>query len=432
MAATKTRRSPFALGLSVILGIAVVAALIGFKEQIGIALAPGEQVTVHLAENYGVRAYNTEVKIAGIKVGEVTDVAPAADGATVTAEIDDEEYAKLRSRPSARVRPATLLGGKYYLELIPGGQPGEFTGEIPRERSEVPVELDKVARALQPDTLRAARRDVRHLDRALDGDTQSALRELLDNAPDTLRPTGEVLGGLRGNRPETDLPRLVRGLHNTAAALTAQDGQLDAILEDLAVASDVLGRRSPELREALREMPSTLDSTRTGLGRLDTTLTKLEDTAGPARPAARELAATLERLEPLLTKARPLVADLDVALTDARPLVEDLVPTARGTTAMLDNLEGPVLKRVNGPVLEAVRSPWHGKGKYAGGGGDFPLYKAMAYALSGIAGGMGELDANGNQFVIAATAGPGSIAGLPVNLEQMFTQLMGLTERGPR
>lgn len=432
MAATRHRRSPFALGLAVILGITLVAGLIAFKKQIGVALSSGETLTVHLAENYGVRAYATEVKIAGIKVGDVTDVAPAADGATVTVKIGDDEYGKLRSRPSARVRPATLLGGKYYLELVPGGQPGEFTGEIPRERTEVPVELDKVTRALQPDTLRSARRDIRHLDRALDGDTRSALRKLLADAPDTLRPAGQVLNAARGNRPETDLPRLVRGLHNTAATLSEQDGQLESILDDLATTSEVLGRRSPELAQALRALPSTLDSAKEGLGRLDTTLGKLERTAGPTRPSARELARALRRLDPLLTKARPLVAKLDDALTDARPLVEDLVPTTRDTTRVLKDLDGPVLKRINGPVLDAVRSPWQGKGRYAGGGGDFPLYKALAYALSGIAGGTAQLDANGNQFEIASTAGPGSVAGLPVNLEQFFAHLMGMTERGPR
>lgn len=432
MAATKALRSPFALGLSVILGIALIAGLIAYKKRISVALTAGEDVTVHLAENYGVRAYSTEVRIAGIKVGDVTDVAPAPDGATVTAKIDDEAYPKLRSRPSARVRPATLLGGKYYLELVPGGQLGEFTGEIPRERTTVPVELDKVTRALQPNTLRAGRRDVRHLDRALGGDTPSALRDLLDHAPDTLRPAGDVLGAARGNRPETDLPHLVRGLNNTATALTTQDGQLDAILDDLATVSATLGARAPELRQALRGMPSTLDATKVGLGRLDTTLDKLERTAGPARPTARELSATLERLDPLLTKARPLVAGLDDALTDARLLVEDLVPTARGTTGVLKDFGGPVLRRVNGPVLHAVRSPWHGSGRYAGDGGDYPLYKALAYALSGVAGGTGELDPNGNQFTIAATAGPGSVAGLPVNLERFFSNLMGMTERGTR
>lgn len=432
MVAKLSRRSPFSLGLSVILGIALIALLIAYKERIGVALSSGERVTVHLAENYGVRAYATEVKIAGIKVGDVTDVEPAADGATVTVKIDDEEYGKLRSRPSARVRPSTLLGGKYYLELIPGGQSGAFAGDIPRERAGVPVELDKVTRALQPDTLRSARRDVGHLDRALGADTRSELHQLLDHAPDTLRPAGDVLAAARGKHPETDLPKLVRGLHNTAAALTEQDGQLDAIVGDLATTSAVLGNRSPELRQALRVMPSTLDATKAGLGRLDATLAKLERTAGPVRPSARELARTLESLDPLLTKARPLVAELDHALTDARPLVKDLVPTARGTTEVLKDLEGPVLDRVNGPVLSTVRSPWHGEGPYAGGGGDFPLYKALAYALSGIAGGTGELDANGNQFVIAITAGPGSIAGLPVNLEQFFTHLMGLTEKGTR
>lgn len=427
---TPTRKPPFMLGLAAVAAIALVATLIWFKKEISVALSSGETVQVHFAENYGVRAYNTQVKVAGVEVGDVTDVEPGNGGAVVTVEVHEQAYERLRSEPSARVRPATLLGGNYYLELVPGGQPGAFSGEIPQRRTTVPVELDKVTRALQPDTLDAARDTVGHLDRTLDTDTRAALRDLLAGAPDTLRPAGKVLASARGTRPATDLPDLVRGLNSTASALTSQQGQLDAILHDLDATSAVLGNRSPELKQALRSLPSTLDSANAGLGRLDTTLGKLERSAEPLRPVARELDGTLKQLDPLLRKARPFVSDLEVALEDARPLVEDLVPTARGGTRVLNDVKGPVLKRVNGPVLDTLRSPWHGTGPYEGGGADYPMYKALAYALSGIAGGTSQADGNGNQFDIALTAGPGSIAGLPVNLEQMFTHLMGIAERG--
>lgn len=426
-------RSSFRLGLATILAVAVAGMVIFNKEQIGVGLSSGETIEVRLAENYGLGAYDSDVKIAGIKVGTVTSVERAAEGgAVVTAKVDEEQYEELRSRPSARVRPNTLLGGKYYLELVPGGQPGEFTGTIPRERTELPVELDKITRTLQPDTLDALQGTTRHMQQTLDGDAPAELKRLLADAPGTLKPAGGVLAAARGTRPEIDLSRVVKGLHSTAAALTAQDGQLEATLDDLARTSGVLGGRAPELSDALGGLPATLESTNAGLKRLDTTLAKLKRTAGPARPVARELSRTLTSLDPVLKEARPLVSDLNVALEDTRPLVEDLVPTARDATTVLDDVRGPVLKRVNGPVLDTVRSPWHGTGPYQGGGGDFPMYKALAYAFSGLAGGIAQVDGNGNQFDIAIAAGPGSVAGLPVNLEQLFTHLMGMTEQGAR
>ena len=54
---------------------------------------------------------------------------------------------------SAAIRPTTLLGGNYYLELEPGGDRGPLRGDIPLALTELPVELDKVALALQPDLL---------------------------------------------------------------------------------------------------------------------------------------------------------------------------------------------------------------------------------------------------------------------------------------
>ncbi|MFB9726636.1 MlaD family protein [Haloechinothrix salitolerans] len=423
--------SPFLLGAIFLLVLAIVGTVVMFKAPISNTLGSGETVTVHFADKYGVRAHRTEVRMAGLTVGDVTEVRrDDHGGAVLTLKIDDDDYDKLRSRPSARVRPVTVLGGYYYVELIPGGPPGRFGGEIPKGRTTVPVELDKITRELQPDTLRALRGTTRHLDDSLDKDGRKQLQALLDSAPETLDPAGDVLAAAQGRRPETDLTAIVSGLENVASTLNTPDHRLESILDGLTTTSAVLGRRSDDVRRTLDRLPATLDSARLGLTRLDTSLRKLAATAGPARPTARELDATLAELDPVLVKARPLVSDLSDALRDVRPMVEDLAPTVKGATKVLDDVRGPVLDRLRGPVLETVRSSWHGTGKYEGGGADFPFYKALAYALSGLAGSISTLDEDGHQFRMAATVGPDSVHGMPINLEQLFSRLVEMSKEG--
>jgi phospholipid/cholesterol/gamma-HCH transport system substrate-binding protein len=142
------------------------------------------------------------------------------------------------------------------------------------------------------------------------------------------------------------------------------------------------------------------------------------------------LDALLAAADPALANARPMVADLRGLLADARPLVDDLVPTAQQLTAVSDDVRGPVLDRVNGPILNTVNSPFVGTGAYAGDGGDFPFYKAVGYMFSNLNRSARYTDRNGAVVSLEFGAGPGSIAGLPVSLEQMFNHLGGAAGGG--
>ena len=59
-------------------------------------------------------------------------------------EVDKDIPAKLGTAPTATIRPTTLLGGNYFVDLKPGGDPGEFHDVIPVAHTTLPVELDKL------------------------------------------------------------------------------------------------------------------------------------------------------------------------------------------------------------------------------------------------------------------------------------------------
>ncbi len=429
----KRRVTNLTLGI-VFIVVALAAGVALFsKTRIETALRSGDMIKVDLAQDYKLQPYTTQAKISGIPIGVVTSVKKAVDGsAIVSIKVNKDVPAKLRTVPSAVVRPTTLLGGRYYIDLVPGGEPGVFSGEIPRTRTQLPVELDKVLSALQPSTLSATRKTLDEFDATLNTSSRAAIDQLVADAPSTLRPAAVVANALLGTRPASDLTQLVKGLESTAAGLTSQQGELQSIIDNLATTSTVLGQRAQDLSTTLAELPSTLDATNAGLQSLDKTLRTLRDTAGPAIPVADQLSALLKHADPAIARARPLVDNLNQLLTDARPLVQQLVPTSQVLTTVLNDVRGPVLDRVSHPIMNTLLSPYHGSGVYNGTGNDTPFYKELAYMLADLDRASSNTDANGASIAFEPGVAPGSLGGLPINLAQLFSHLtqIGVHEVG--
>ena len=422
--------SPLVLG-KVFVGLAAIAAVLLFqKADIQAALRGGETLELHFSEAHRLQTSVSEVKIAGVGVGIVRSVEREDDGTTtVEVKVDDEAREAMGTAPSARIRPTTLLGGNYYVEIVPGGRRGEFSGAIPAERTSLPVELDGLTNAFPAQARKGVRTSVRGLDGTLDERGSAALRGLVQDTPATLDPLAEVLRGMQGSQPGHDLARLVSGVESTSRVLSSEQSRLGPTLRDLARTSEVLDARRHDLADATATMPGTLDETTRMLDRLDGVLTSLEQTADPARPAVKELGRMLEKADPVLANARPLVRDLRGVLRDARPAVDDLVPFSRDLDASVDHVRGPVLDRTNGPILGQLRSGWHGTGPYEGGGADRPLYKEIAYMLSNLAA-ANMMDRNGSMISFYPGVGPGSLSGLPVSLEQIFAEMMRNSQGG--
>src|SRR5688572_27941214 len=100
----------------------------------------------------------SKVEVAGVKVSQITKVRELdGGGAAIEMKLDKGTLDALGSQPRAAIRPATFLGGpglSAYVELTPGGDAGRFeSGRIPKDRTQVPVEFDRVNEILQ-DTAR--------------------------------------------------------------------------------------------------------------------------------------------------------------------------------------------------------------------------------------------------------------------------------------
>ena len=376
--------SAWKLGAGFLVGVLVIGWAVFNKAQITTWLTPGETVKVHFADNYRLRPYFSQAKISYVPVGLVTGIDELDDKtAVVTVKVYGDNRDKLGSEPSAIIRPTTLLGGNYFIDLIPGGDPGKFTGqEIPIERAKLPVELDKVTRALQPDALAGTKGMIPKLDDTLKDGGTAALQRLVADVPSSLQPTGVVLDALQGNDKAHDLTSVVHGLEATARELSEPKGRLDSILTDLAATSAVFGNRSADFSTTLDELPGALHSADRGLHRLDTTLDVLRDSADDIRPTAKELDRALGRLDPVIRRARPVVSDLRDVLHDAKPVVQRLVPAVRSANDVVDDFHGPVLDRVNGPISDLLLNGYKGRGPYAQTGSDKKLYQELGFGVA--------------------------------------------------
>ncbi|HWU20578.1 MAG TPA: MlaD family protein [Nocardioides sp.] len=405
------------LTLLLVLGVALFR-----KTQIETALTPGDDITVTFARDYQLRGYVTKVKIAGVPVGLVTGVSNQPGGTTTaTLHLDKGVVRRLGDEPSAAIRPTTLLGGNYYVELTPGGDPGSASA-IPASRTTVPVELDRVLDTLQPTARLSTQRTLRELDATFDKRGSAAVRGLVTKAPSTLRPLGRTLAALRGQDP-SDLGALIANLETTARALSDENGQVDESVVGLAKVSRTLADTAPAISATVRDLPGTLRTTRSGLGALSRSLDQLKSVSGAELPTANQLSTTLTALEPALRDLKPVVRNLRPALRDLRPTIRALVPSALDGTTVVNDVKGRPIQRINGPVISALNSSWHGSGPYAKGGDDTVMYKEIAYMIAGMDNAGRMTDHNGSTIHFQPGFGIGSLSGTPISFEQLLMRL---------
>lgn len=412
------------LGVGLLVGALLVSYLLFHKDVIGTWLMSGKTINATFQDDYKLRADVSVVKVGYVKVGKVSGIERNSDGtAKVSMKVDEDVLETLGSEPTATIRSTTILGGNYFVDLAKGGEDGEFKGDsIPLARTGEPVELDKVARALQPDALKGAQKTLGEVNQTFDKDGQKALRRFMESAPGTLKPAARVLNAAQGDSPE-DLSHVVGGLESASTALTRTQGQLDSILANMHKTTSVLSQHRSDIADTIAEMPTSMTTARTGLEDLSGTLGTLRDTAGDIEPVVEQLDKSLEAINPVLTNARPVIADGRAVLTDARPVLAGLVPSAKTASKVFDDLDGAVLDRLNGPVTKWLYDPYKGTGPYALTSSDKPMYEEIVYMFTTLNRASSYADRNGNAVSFQPGIGTGSVGGMPVSLEQLFKGL---------
>ncbi|MDP3713814.1 MAG: MCE family protein [Mycobacteriales bacterium] len=295
MSALARRARPALLIGTGILGL-VAAAVVGVRV---LGPEPTSTFTAELSGSVGLYA-GSDVRVLGVKVGEVTDVQP--DGRTVRARFSVPADLRVGASARALVVAPTLVSDRH-LELTPpyeGGAQLPPGSTIPLDRTAVPVEIDQVLAAVKTLSTslgpEGANRD-------------GALDQLVRSGADALDGNGQRL-----NTAVTELSR---------ALATADEGGQDlaGTLTNLAVFSEALAGADEPVRElnttlaavaeSLAAQRQALTGTVTGLATAMTEVRSLVDAAGPG--LTENVAGLLDVSRTVLKQEQALRETLNLA-----------------------------------------------------------------------------------------------------------------------
>jgi len=215
-------RNPVIVGA---VSLAVIATMImaAFKAEDLPLIGGGNTYYASFAEAGGLKA-NDEVRIAGVRVGKVKEV--ALDGDHVKVKFLVDSGAHFGTATGAAIKVKTLLGA-MYLSLDPRGT-GQLPEDavIPRNRTTSPYDVVQAFSGLAE---RSERIDTGQLAKSL-----NTLADLTENTP-------------------KDFRNALTGLSALSSNIAARDQQLNTLLTNLHKVSTVLGNRRGDLVTLMRD-----------------------------------------------------------------------------------------------------------------------------------------------------------------------------------
>ncbi|MFI5025171.1 MAG: MlaD family protein [Solirubrobacterales bacterium] len=325
--------------------------------------AGGEEGTYEVRaifDNGGFLVTGEEVRVAGAKVGSISEVgvtnadeAATADGspspgkAVVVLSIDDPAFHDFRQDASCFIRPQSLLGEKFVecqptepraagteappeLEEVPDGEPGAGQRLLPLENNGKAVDIDLVNNIMRepyPDRFRLILNDL-GAGLAARGDD---LEAVIERSNPALQQTDEVLAILAKQNKE--LKTLARDGDQALQPLAAKRDSIGRFINAAATTAAATAERRADLEAQFQKLPGFL----------------------------RELRLTMEELDDFNESSTPVLADLSDASEDLTRINVALGPFADAGTISLKSLgtaadaAGPDLV-ASQPVLKDIEA----------------------------------------------------------------------------
>lgn len=313
----RIRHLPIGRLLIVVQALMAIAflALIFRGDHVRLPFSGGrEAVEVVFADAAGIRSENANpVLIAGVRVGEVEDVAYSDGQAVVTLGVDDDARDRLRADASAEIVPRSALND-LTVELSPGTaeQPLEDNRVIPSDRSVAPVALDRVLETLDADTRSQIQILLGELSIGL-RDRSTPLRHALGRLGPAVEHTERVASALASRRRL--LTQLVGDIDTIFTTLGERGNRLAEAVSAGRATLDVTAARDRELSAVVASLPSTLTT-------LQAAMAEVRRLEGPLVPALADLEPAAERLPAATDALRAFVPDGDRLVEALGSLVE--------------------------------------------------------------------------------------------------------------
>ena len=312
----------------------------------------------------------SDVRILGVKVGEVLEVEPRGDRVRVDFEFTPEH--PVPADATAAVVAPSLVSDRY-VQLLPAYTAGPRMASgahIPMERTAVPVELDRVSQSL--DDLMVALGPT-------GANEEGALSRLLETSAANLDGNGQALHDTTRDLSKAvqafsegrgDLFSTVKNLNTFSETVAANDAQVRRLNTNLASVTTSLDAERDDLSAALANLAVALDEVtsfvRDNRALLKDDVARLADVTGSVVEKRNELAETLDNAPVALSNLQ-LAYNARSGTLDTRANVEGLDkpglllcslltgPTGTGNTDLckksgLEDLELPELPPLGGDV----------------------------------------------------------------------------------
>ncbi|OLF10997.1 ABC transporter substrate-binding protein [Actinophytocola xinjiangensis] len=301
-------RNPIPIGISgiVVLGLAFTVAM--FADDLPI-IGGGTSYSAEFSETAGLGP-DDEVRIAGVKVGEVSDLDLEGDRVVVTFKVKD---AWVGDRTSAAIKIKTVLGQKY-LALDPAGREVlDPADRIPRERTAAPYDVLEAFQGLAETT----------------------------NEIDTvqLAQSFEVISQTFADTPR-DVRAALTGLQSLSKTISSRDGQLAQLLTNTRKISKTLAERDAEVVKLLEdgnlllaEVTKRREAISTLLSGTQALATELKGLVDDNNEQLAPVLASLDRLTDMLARNQE---ELAAGLRNLAPFVR-LFNNAVGSGRWFDN-----------------------------------------------------------------------------------------------
>ncbi len=295
-------RNPITIGITGLVVIALVLLAAVYSDDLPI-IGGGTTYKAEFSEAAGIKPTD-EVRVAGVKVGKVTDVSLAGNSVVVAFKVKD---AWVGDRTRAAIKIKTLLGQKF-LALEPDGTAVMNPGQpIPRSRTMAPYDVLEAFRGLA-DTVNEV--DTPQLAKSFE-----VLSQTFQDTPDNVK------GALDG-------------LSALSKTISSRDDQLAKLLDNTQQITQTLADRDAEVQKLLADGNLLLDEIKKRKAAIDALLTGTQKLAEQLKGLVDD---NNKQLDPVLTQLDQFTAMLQRNQEDLGKGIEKLAPFVREFTNTLGN-----------------------------------------------------------------------------------------------
>ena len=362
---------------------------------------------------------DSPVRIAGVNVGEVTDVElitaqPVADGTVgpepavrVTMELE-ENALPLHEDAFFKVRPRLFIDGNYFVDVHPGSPSAAEISEghtFGLDQTAHSVQLDEVLTTLQGDV----RADLQtFLDQFGNALTRyrgaEGLQELFRTSPPAYKFTAQVSESQLGTH-EGDLRGVINGLGRVFRGLSRDPEALSDLVTNLRRVTGAFAAEDAALALAIERLPGFLAEGEPTFQALNEALPSVRAFAREALPGVLKSPEALRAGLPLLKQLRGLMSrsELRGLVARLRPTIPELTRLAQANVGLFAEQRAfsSCFNEVIIPWSHATVEPPDGYPLDVGG----RVFETTGYSITGSAGESRNGDAAGQHLRVLAGSG---------------------------